>query len=160
MASQRGFSLVEVIMFIVIISLAMTGVLLVMNSVTRHSVDPMIHKQALAVAESLLEEVELQDFIPASGVTPTAPVTQLNRASGYHIVSGYNGFTTTGVYPVSSSSPIAGLAGYTPTVAVTPVAFGGITLASASAVLITVTVDSGSCDPHPCVVLDGYRTAR
>ncbi|HEU0219777.1 MAG TPA: prepilin-type N-terminal cleavage/methylation domain-containing protein [Gallionella sp.] len=59
---QRGVSLVELIMFIVIISVAVTGILLVMNKVTGHSADSLIRKQALAIAESLLEEVELMPF--------------------------------------------------------------------------------------------------
>lgn len=59
---QRGISLVELIMFIVIVSVALAGILLVMNVTTRGSVDPLIHKQALAIAESLLEEVELMPF--------------------------------------------------------------------------------------------------
>ena len=60
--SQRGISLVELIVFIVIVSVALTGILLVMNVVTRGSADPLIRKQALAIAESLLEEVELMPF--------------------------------------------------------------------------------------------------
>ncbi len=60
--SQRGISLIELIMFIVIISVALAGILMVMNHVTRSSADPLIHKQALAIAESLLEEVELMPF--------------------------------------------------------------------------------------------------
>ncbi len=62
MTKQRGISLIELIMFIVIISVALVGILLVMNQVTRHSADPLVHKQALAIAESLLEEVELMPF--------------------------------------------------------------------------------------------------
>ncbi|TXT24529.1 MAG: hypothetical protein FD134_1480 [Gallionellaceae bacterium] len=59
---QRGVSLIELIMFIVIISVALAGVLLVMNRVTASSADPLVRKQALAIAESLLEEVELMPF--------------------------------------------------------------------------------------------------
>src|SRR5512145_118066 len=74
---QRGVSLIELIMFIVIISVALTGILLVMNIVTRSSADPLVHKQALAIAESLLEEVELMPFTfcdpdDASAVTATS----------------------------------------------------------------------------------------
>jgi MSHA pilin protein MshD len=59
---QRGISLIELIIFIVIISVALTGILLVMNQTTAHSADPMVRKQALAIAESILEEVELMPF--------------------------------------------------------------------------------------------------
>ncbi len=59
---QHGISLIELIMFIVIVSVALAGILLVMNVTTKGSADPLIHKQALAIAESLLEEVELMPF--------------------------------------------------------------------------------------------------
>lgn len=60
--NRLGISLVELTMFIVIVGVALTGILLVMNLVTRSSADPLIQKQALAIAESLLEEVELMPF--------------------------------------------------------------------------------------------------
>lgn len=59
---QRGISLIELIMFIVIVSVALAGILLVMNVTTKSSSDPLIRKQALAIAESLLEEVALMPF--------------------------------------------------------------------------------------------------
>ncbi|MDE2117931.1 MAG: type II secretion system protein [Betaproteobacteria bacterium] len=61
-SSERGVSLIELIMFIVIISFAVAGILLVMNLTTAHSADSLVRKQALAIAESLLEEVELMPF--------------------------------------------------------------------------------------------------
>jgi MSHA pilin protein MshD len=57
--NQRGISLIELIMFIVIVSVALAGILLVLNVTTKSSADPLVHKQALAIAESLIEEVEL-----------------------------------------------------------------------------------------------------
>lgn len=70
--TQRGISLVELIMFIVIVSVALAGILLVLNVTTRGSVDPLIHKQALAIAESLLEEVELMPFTICDPDDPNA----------------------------------------------------------------------------------------
>lgn len=71
-ALQRGISLVELIMFIVIVSVALAGILLVMDTVTKGSADPLIHKQSLAIAESLLEEVELMPFTYCDPDDPTA----------------------------------------------------------------------------------------
>lgn len=62
LAKQRGISLIELIMFIVIVSVSLAGILTVMNLVTRSSADPLVHKQALAIAESLMEEVQLMPF--------------------------------------------------------------------------------------------------
>lgn len=59
---QQGISLIELILFIVIVSIALTGILWVMNVTSKGSADPLIHKQSLAIAEALLEEVELMPF--------------------------------------------------------------------------------------------------
>ncbi|GAB1231820.1 hypothetical protein [Ferrigenium sp. UT5] len=151
---QHGISLIELIIFIVIISIALTGILLVMNQVTAHSADPLLHKQAMAVAESLLEEIELQDFIAASGVTNA--VTQANRASEYHVVSDYNGFPNggpaTGIYDLSGAA-ISGLANYSASVAIVPEALGGIAAGSAVRITVTVTDPQGTA-----IAIDGYRT--
>lgn len=59
---QRGISLIETILFIMIVGVGVAGLASVMNSTLKHSADPMIRKQAIAVAESLLEEIMLQPF--------------------------------------------------------------------------------------------------
>ena len=150
LSSERGVSMIELIMFIVIISVALAGILLVMNRVTGHSADTLVRKQALAVAESLLEEIELQDFI---AVSANSPVTQANRATAYHIVSDYNGFATTGVYKFDSTSTLI-LSNYDVAVTVANSALGAIP--AASALMITVTVT----DPtNQTIDVTGYRTA-
>ncbi len=146
---QRGVSLIELIIFIVIIGIALAALVAVINQVVRFSADPLVHKQALASAESLLEEIELQDFVSASGTT--SAVTQNNRASAYHIVSDYNNFATSGIFPVSGTAPVTGLEGYNAKVAVADSALGGV-----SAVLITVTVGPPQ---GAAVQISGYRTA-
>ena len=45
--SASGFTLIELIIFIVIISVGLAGVLLIFDTVTRHSADPIRAKQAL-----------------------------------------------------------------------------------------------------------------
>ena len=162
---QRGISLIELIIFIVIISVALTGILLVMNQVTRHSADPLIHKQAMAVAESLLEEIELQDIIDGNGVAgatcpPASAVTPTNRAAGYYIVDCYKGFPNggpaTGIYDVGGVL-IPELANYSARVTIVDTTtFPLGTIPAASAVRITVTVT----DPqNNTIAIDGYRTA-
>ena len=59
---ERGVTLPELIIFIVIVGFAVSGVLLVFNLTVQNSTDPMIRKQALAIAESLLAEVESMPF--------------------------------------------------------------------------------------------------
>lgn len=78
---QAGVTFVELIMFIIIVSVAVTGVLLVMNFTSSRSADPMTRKQALAIAESLLEEIELQPFTfcdPTDDHVTTAQAATVN----------------------------------------------------------------------------------
>jgi len=151
---QRGISLIELIMFIVIVSVAVAGILLVLNVTEKGSADPLIRKQALAAAQSLLEEVELQDFIPATGAVLVGTVTQGNRASAYHIVNEYNTFATTGIYTVDGTVPIVGLEKYNASVTVTNEALNGIAAGSAVRITVTVTDPQGNQ-----IAIDGYRTA-
>jgi MSHA pilin protein MshD len=59
---QSGVTLIELIVFIVIVSVAITGVLKALQVANRDSVDPLIRKQAMSIAESLLQEIEQQPF--------------------------------------------------------------------------------------------------
>jgi MSHA pilin protein MshD len=65
---QRGVSLVELIMFIVIIGVAVVAVVRVLSIASVMSVDPIRQKQALAIAETLLEEVTLSRFTFCDGL--------------------------------------------------------------------------------------------
>jgi MSHA pilin protein MshD len=59
---QLGVTLIELIVFIVIVSVAITGVLKALQVANRDSVDPLVRKQAMSIAESLLQEIEQQPF--------------------------------------------------------------------------------------------------
>jgi len=148
---QRGFSLIELVIFIVIMSIAVVGVLGVMNITTRYSADPMIQKQALAIAESLLEEIELKDFNnPTGGFSGAA--TQANRPL-FDDVRDFNGFATAGIFTIDGTA-VGGLGAYSVSVAVANAALGTIAAASSEAVRITVTVTHSTGQNW---VLSGYR---
>jgi MSHA pilin protein MshD len=147
---QRGASLIELIMFIVIITVALAGILLVTDTVTGRSADSLVRKQGRAIAESLLEEIQLQNFATPGGFG--GPYTQANRAS-FDTVTNYDGFTTNGIFSVSNTS-IAGLGSYKVTaVSVVPTALGSI--AAANCYLITVTVKDTQGNDN---TVFGYRT--
>jgi len=59
---QSGISLLELVLFIVIVSVAIVGLLVVMNNATRSSADPLPRKQALALGEALLEEIQSMPY--------------------------------------------------------------------------------------------------
>lgn len=54
---QAGVNLVELLIAIVVIAIACTGVLLVFAQTVRFSADPMIQTQALAIGEAYLDEI-------------------------------------------------------------------------------------------------------
>lgn len=84
---QAGFTLVELVIFIVIVSVGVAGILLVMNTVVASSADPLVRKQALALAESVLEEVLQKAY-----ADPDPPGTpgETTRAT-FDDVDDYNG---------------------------------------------------------------------
>jgi MSHA pilin protein MshD len=55
-------TLIELVVFIVIVSVALVGVLKVLDITNRGSADPLVRKQALSIAESLMLEIEQQPF--------------------------------------------------------------------------------------------------
>lgn len=59
---QAGLTMVELIVFIVIVSAAVAGVLSTMSSLSAKSGDALERKQAILRAEALLEEVALAKF--------------------------------------------------------------------------------------------------
>jgi Tfp pilus assembly protein PilV len=77
---QHGLTLIELIVFIVIVSVALAGVLSVLNLTARSSADPMIRKQMLAIAEGLMDEVAAQPFTWCDPDDPAA-ATAINAAA-------------------------------------------------------------------------------
>ncbi len=99
--AERGVTLIELVIFIVVVSLAVGGILLVMNNTTLHSGDPQLRKQALAIAESLLEEVELARFTYCNPTDSQAPFA--TKAVGPGVI---------GPQPPGSSTTVPPAAGY------------------------------------------------
>jgi len=69
---QRGLSLIELIIFMVVMGIAAVAVLQMLNISARTSADPVRRKQALLLAESYLEEVELARFTFCDPTDPAA----------------------------------------------------------------------------------------
>ena len=59
---QAGFSLLEAVIFIVVLGIGIAGMAILYNQLTVASVDPLVRKQALAIANSLMEEIQLRPF--------------------------------------------------------------------------------------------------
>lgn len=65
---QKGASLVELVIFIVIIAVALTGVMVVYINTTKHSADPMVRIRSIELAQSTLEEIMLKAYDDATPV--------------------------------------------------------------------------------------------
>ncbi len=105
--ASAGLGLVELILAIVIIGAALAGVLVVYDRAVRGSADPLVRKQAIAIAESLLNEVLAQPFSycdPQDAANdPAAPPTSTAACTGGAAASEDRGGGALGPQPGSES---------------------------------------------------------
>ncbi len=100
--SHRGASLIELVISIVIISVGLAGILGVMNLTTAKSADPVLRMQALAIAQSYLEEILLRDF-----ADPDVDAEGANREI-YDDVDDYHALASNGCLSTSAACPVLG----------------------------------------------------
>lgn len=170
-AGQLGISLIEMIMFIIIVSIGVVALLAVFSTTVRKSADPMIQKQMLAIAEALLEEVESKPFTycdpddanattassaagcaipPGEAMGPEAGETR-SGATPFDNVNDYGPSLT--INPFTDITGTTTIPGYAATVAVAASALNGI--AASDALQITVTVTGPG---NKTLTLQGHRT--
>ncbi|MFG6413291.1 prepilin-type N-terminal cleavage/methylation domain-containing protein [Roseateles sp. DC23W] len=171
----HGLTLIELLLFIVVVGIALAAMLRVFTTSTLASADPMIRRQQLAIAESLLREVQLMPFTwcdptgdanvetatSASGCAslaeasgPEAGQTRYGPTNYFDNVNDYAGFSMAGIRDLSNTA-VTGLSGYTASVAVAADTLDAVAAGSGDALKITITVsgpDSSS------LVLQGWRT--
>ena len=154
--AESGLTLPELILFIVVVSAGLAGVLSVLNLTAAKSSDPFPVKQAMAVAEAVIEEISLKNYAKpalASGGF-NGPWDQPNRQKFDTV----DDFTTPpftwpsdGIYTQTGTSPLAGLTSYK----VNQVIVAATTLNGVAAKLITVQV---SVPTGAVYQLSAYRT--
>lgn len=174
---QRGLTIIELVVFIVVLSIGLVGIMVLFNQVTRASPDPVVRKQALALAQSVMEEVMLRGFtycdpddaavFTATGtggcttVEGIGPEGEFRTAAPlFDNVSDYNGFSMAGAGIVDlSGNTVSGLGNYSVSVAVAEMSGGELPdIATTNDVLrVTVTV-SHAAPLSISVALTGYRT--
>ena len=144
---QTGFSLIELVMSIVIISLALTSVLMLMNRTAVASADPMIRTQVASVAQSYLEEIMLREYQDPDGNEVGENRSTYDDVDDYHNITNNGCLTTTGACPLGSCAcdqngdPIEQLKGYAIQVTITSddMTFAGLNTVTAQRIDVTVT---------------------
>lgn len=79
---QRGVTLIEVILFIVVLSIALVAILRVFNLAVTRSVDPLIRVRAIEIAQGQLDEILSRRF---DENTPVGGVPACNSTNGAHL---------------------------------------------------------------------------
>ncbi len=146
---QAGATLIELVVSIVIVGIAAGGVLLVFHQTVRHSADPMVLHQAVAIGEAYLEEILPKQFSDPDQPESGGPEAGETRPT-YDDVNDYDGLTNVGALD-QDNNPIVGLEAYTISVTVGTQPLPGI----ANALRVDVQV-TGPNEVN--VTLSGYRT--
>ena len=170
-----GFTLIETIVFLLVVGIGVAGLLSAMSTAIRFSADPLPQKQALALAESLMEEITSAGFTfcqpqdpnflsatntaqctPAlvekvgpdtfSGVTEARPFDNVND-----YVKAYG--VSAAISATDVSSGVAAPAGYDARVTISQVGIAGISATESLLVNVTVTGPNNTR-----ISLDGFRT--
>lgn len=141
---RRGFTLPEALLAIVVLAIGLAGVLAAFRTSTRASADPVLHKQMIAAAQELLEEIQLKPYATAAN----------GAASGcardtFNDVRDYNGYASTGLCTVDGVA-IPALSGLSVSVSVAAGTLGGV----GAALKITVTLQGAG----QTLRLVGWRT--
>jgi MSHA pilin protein MshD len=175
---QQGVTLVEMIIAIVIISIAAATLLQGLGQQTRNNVDPMIQSQAQMLARQYLSEVSSKSFFDPSGdprldpsltnteienaITDQSESSSTNRTLWNNLYE-YQGYSSA-IYELDGSTIIDGLSGFSVEInidisnSLTLGTLSNSTVANCPPVisLIEVTIT----DPrNQQTRLSGYRTA-
>lgn len=150
MRRQSAFTLIEIIVTIVVISIASVALLSFANTV-RSSADPVIQQQASTIAEAYLEEILLRSFNDPQDPESGTDEGEAGRAD-YDDVKDYRSLAA-GPAADQFGNPVAALAAYTVTVSITNTAFGG--LPAADSLQVDVRVSHAAIND---ILLSGFRT--
>ncbi len=133
--AQRGLTLIELIVALALAAVLLGSLWSAWSLMARASADPLVARQQLAIAQSLLREIDLQ---PLSGSTAVGTPGR----TGYASVADYNGLTMNGITDVEGQ-PLAGLSAYGATVSVSSLALNGVPQADGVWVTVSVTGPDG-----------------
>lgn len=147
-SAERGVTLIELIVALVIAGVVMTSVWNAWTLLSTRTADPLVARQQLAIAQSLLREIELQP-LPGEAVAASTP-----GRTGYASIADYHGLTMNGISDAEGQA-VPGLESYGATVSVVATALAGVP--ASDGWWITVTTTGPGSSP---LVLATYRARR
>jgi MSHA pilin protein MshD len=145
--SQRGVTLVELVIAIVVVSIAVVGVLAVLSKTSTGSAEALVRAQAVAIGNAYLEEALLKPFVDPDGADAEATRTAFDD------VDDYNGLDDSGARDQVSNA-LSGLDAYRVRMTVGSGTLGALPAASVKRIDVTVS--------HPigvAMTFSGYRTS-
>ncbi|MDO9220857.1 MAG: hypothetical protein Q7T90_07495, partial [Thiobacillus sp.] len=165
--AECGLSLIELLVFIVIVGIAATAILGVFGSLTRSSAGLLPDKQAQAIAASMLREIMAKPYTfcdPDSPNADTAAAATVPACSGAHEnnfalelgenyvtrttldnVNDYNGYNSGGAVNFPNGTVVTTLAGYNVGVRVASAGvISGVPAIATLRVTVTVTPPIGA----------------
>ena len=150
-----GFTIIEMIVILVVISIAAVALMGLFQQSVLSSTDPILRMQASAIAQTYLEEALSQAHTepstpPGESGSCEAPEVRAN----YDDVQDYNCLAAPAAPSDQFGNALGNLANYRVSMAVTPISIGpGGMQAATQQVVVTVTHTSNPI----MIVLTGYR---
>lgn len=129
---QAGVTLVELIVALTLAGVLVTSLWNAWTLLGRHGADPLVARQSLAIAQSLLREIELQP-LPGDAVAGTTP-----GRTGFASITDYHGLTMNGITDVEGAA-VPGLEGYGASVTVTALGLAGVPATEGWWITVNVT---------------------
>lgn len=140
---ERGATLIELVISIVVIAIAASAVLGVLSATVGRSADAMVLSQAVAIAEAYLEEIQLKAFADPDGADGEV------ARPAFDDVDDYDGLVDDGAHDQFGAA-LAPLAQYGVSVTVTPT--GALAGVAAQRIDVRVTYPGNGA-----VALTGFK---
>ena len=164
-----GFTFIELVIFMLVSSIALVGVLMLYQVSAAKTGDLVVNKQSQEAALALLEEIESMPFtycdlsdplvgtatssagcsIP-QGLTPATGKSRGSLTNPFNNVGDYGGYNQTGITDINGT-PVPGLSGYRSSVVLSQAAIGSIPAQDVIKIDVTITGPSGQ------ITLTGYK---
>lgn len=168
---EDGFTLLELVLVVVILSVVGVGMLVLIHNTTKNSADPQFIQQANSIARSYLEEVLLRPFCDPDFVTNSCPADCTVGACGactgaeggrslFDDVCDYDGLSDTAGALDQTGSAVTGLGAFNVSVQVFDdggADLNGLTGTTGQVVLVNINVTHDE-NESVNVSLSGYRT--